>query len=410
MTAPSGKHREVVDLKMHRKASAILALILFAISGSVVFASFQDSVSVKNRIALGDVNISLREYKRQSQKEYAYQNPKTVLPGDLISKIPRITNEASPCWIRVSLTFSGMETDEHRLSEENLRGMTEDWVKRGEYFYYTKILEQNDTVDVFTGVKIPEEWDSSYAQKTTDLSVHAQAIQAANFTPDFGAMSPWGNEEIEKCVHEKSGARTCKNEPMKLRVEFEKDAHRLLAVPGDFFHNFDTLMPGDVQKDFITLSNTTEHPAALYFHTEQEMLTKDQKELLEQMSLSIRMNGQALYSGNLAGEALSKPTLLGEFGSDEEGRMDFEIAVPAALKNTYALRNAQVIWVFSLEENEDGLSEKAALESKDATALSESVKTADESAPAQDLLLLLAAVLTMLGAAWIWRGGNRIEK
>lgn len=397
-------------MKKHRKAAAFLALMLLTASGSAVFASFQDSVSVKNHIALGDVNISLKEYKRRAQKEYAYQDPETVLPGDLISKVPRITNEASPCWIRVSFQFSGIETDALFLSEKDIRGMTADWVKRGEYFYYTKVLDQNDTVDVFTGIKIPEEWDSSYAQKTADLTVHAQAIQAANFTPDFEAMSPWGNEETEKCVHEKGGARTCKNEPLKLRVEFEKDAHRLLAVPGDFFHNFDTLMPGDTCKDSISLSNTTEHPAVLYFHTEQETLTEDQKELLEKMTLSIRMNGQPLYSGNLAGEALSEPTLLGEFASGEEGSMDFEITVPADLKNTYALRNAQVTWVFSLEEREEVQLQKAALERKNPAVMPESVKTADESTPVQDLLLLLTAVLTMFGAARIWKGGNRIEK
>ena len=66
----------------------------------------------KNNLALGDVNISLKEYRRKNQREYPYQNPQIVLPGDTVSKIPRITNKAEPCWVRVWLGFS--EIDNHK--------------------------------------------------------------------------------------------------------------------------------------------------------------------------------------------------------------------------------------------------------------------------------------------------------
>ena len=76
--------------------------------------------------------------------EIPYQNSKMVLPGQEISKIPRITNCAQPCWIRVRLVYeNSMEGPDgvEGLSDWNLYGMSKDWVKIGNYYYYTKILE-----------------------------------------------------------------------------------------------------------------------------------------------------------------------------------------------------------------------------------------------------------------------------
>ena len=60
---------------------------------------FLDSLTVTNHIALGDVNIGLKEYQKKGSTEVLYTNPKTVIPGETISKIPRITNLAKPCWV-----------------------------------------------------------------------------------------------------------------------------------------------------------------------------------------------------------------------------------------------------------------------------------------------------------------------
>ena len=397
-------------MKRQTKTLLALALTLAMTSGSLgVFAAFQDSVKIKNNLALGDVNISLKEYKRKNQREYPYQNSQTVLPGDTVSKIPRIINKAEPCWVRVRLGFSGIDNKKNMLSENNILGMNEVWVKRGDYFYYTKILEEQESVDVFSGIKIPEAWDSSYSLLQTDVTIHAQAVQAANFTPDFSAMSPWGNLDVEKCVHADRSARYCKNENLQLRVEFEKNAHRLLAVPGDFFHNFDTVMPGDICRDTIALSNTTEHMASLYFRTEQESLTEKQREVREQLSLTIWMDKERLYSGNLAAKELSEPIFLGEFPADAKGDMEFEIKVPKELKNTYALRDTKVIWVFSLEE--DGiLPTETLLQNKEPSERTPSVKTEDESHFFLHALLLLCSISAVTAIAVIQKGGKAHEK
>lgn len=398
-------------MKQRTKILLVLALSFLMTSGSLgVFAAFQDSVKVKNNLALGDVNISLKEYRRKNQREYPYQNFQMVLPGDTVSKIPRITNRAEPCWVRVWLGFSETENKREILSTDNILGMNEGWIKRGDYFYYTKILEEQESVDVFSGIKIPEFWDSSYSLLQTDMTVHAQAVQAANFTPDFSAMSPWGSLEIEKCVHADRSAQCCKNEKIQLRVEFEKNAHKLLAVPGDFFHNFDTVMPGDICQDTIALSNTTEHTARLYFRTEQETLTEKQNEILERLSLTIWMNKEQIYSGNLGAKELSESILLGEFASGAKGDMEFEIEIPKEFTNTYALRDTKVNWIFSLQEEENPLETEVFLQNKENYERTSSVKTEDENSPILHALLLLFSFSAVTAMAVIKKGGKVHEK
>lgn len=37
------------------------------------------------------------------------------------------------------------------------------------------------------------------------ITIVADAVQAANFAPDFRAMSPWGNQKILRCIHDTDG-------------------------------------------------------------------------------------------------------------------------------------------------------------------------------------------------------------
>mgnify|MGYP000832672698 CR=1 FL=1 len=168
-------------------------------------------------------------------------------------------------------------------------------------------------------------------------------------------------------------------------------------------------MPGDICRDTIALSNTTEHMASLYFHTEQEALTAKQREVLEQLSLTIWMDQKRLYSGNLAAKELSEPILLGEFPTDAKGDMEFEIKVPKELKNTYALRDTKVIWVFSLEED-GSLPTETFLQNKEYAEPTPSVKTEDESHFFLHALLLLCSISAVTAIAGIQKGGKAHEK
>ena len=82
-------------MKKHLKALLVGA----AVAGSILactaaYARFSDSVTVTNHISVGDINISLRELEKKDGREMKYQDRRIVLPGDEISKIPRITNHS----------------------------------------------------------------------------------------------------------------------------------------------------------------------------------------------------------------------------------------------------------------------------------------------------------------------------
>ena len=105
-------------------------------------------------------------------------------------------------------------------------------------------------------------------------------------------MSPWGNQTIEKCIHETNGKIQCELDNVKLSVKFNGDAQKLLAVPDDFFRNFGEIMPGDMKKDTISISNTDKKEVELLFYTGIPNQTKEQTALLEKLSLSVSMNGK----------------------------------------------------------------------------------------------------------------------
>ena len=81
------------------------------ISGT--YAYYRSSVETINKIAVGDVNIGIWEYEEDGDGEKKYEGPENgiVLPSQVISKIPRITNYAEPCYVRVKPVFDAEETD-----------------------------------------------------------------------------------------------------------------------------------------------------------------------------------------------------------------------------------------------------------------------------------------------------------
>ena len=358
------------------------------------------------------------ELEKKNGKEILYQNQKMVLPGDRISKIPRITNRSEPCWVRVKITYADNLENRKGLNDTNLTGMPKYWVKKGAYFYCTRKLEQGESADIFTGVTIPEEWTEPYQEKKLGITIVADAIQAANFSPDFNAMSPWGNQVILRCIHDTNGRVVKRKSQVKLRVVFERDAHKLIAAPEDFFSGFSTAMPGDVFHDSVEIRNTTEHAAEIFFRTSPECKSVKDQEFLKNLKLVITMNDKRLYSGDLLAASLNKAVSLGEFSSGEKGNMRFEVTVPAELDNLYALRAADVKWIFSVEEDQETVdtspvprrngrkeSTERASGNNSSSVRTTPVKTGDESPVI--LFALMAGMALLTCSLTLWKGGRK---
>lgn len=400
----------MTEIKKIRIITAAAAAVFLAVTG--VYGYFSDTLEVNNHISLGDVNIGLKEYEKRGTTETAYTNPRKIIPGDTVSKIPRITNYAEPCWIRARVEMENSQSGLEGFREEMLTGISSKWIKRGEYFYYTEILKKRESIDLFQGVKIPEYWTEEHSGQELEMTVRAEAVQAVNFKPDFSGMSPWGNQKIELCIHEKAGAPVCRAPETKLSVEFNGEAHRLLAVPGDFFINMGTAMPGDEFEDTVTVSNTTDQEAEIFFRTEVSEQNQESLEVLQGIQLSVRMDGKTLYQGTLDSPELKKNQSLGSFSPDEAGKLQFSLSIPEEWNNSYALREADVKWIFTVNEDEVPEGENS---SGGGTALSRTgntesfdpVKTGDETEIQGVFAVLFCSGAVLLIGFWYRKGGRQ---
>ena len=403
--------------KRTKIAAGLLSLGILGTAG--VYGYFSDTLQVVNHISVGDIKISVEEFEKKGTKEVPYSNKGEVLPGAVVSKIPRITNRALPCWVRARIVYANDQKELEGLDDTKLSGFSSKWIKRGEYYYYTSILKRKEAVDLFQSVHIPASWEKEHELQKLGLTIQAEAIQAANFTPDFSAMSPWGNQLIRQCVHEEDGAMTCKKPQTKLAVEFNGKAHKLLSVPGDFFTNLGTAMPGDVLTDTITLSNTTDDPAELLFRTSVKGRSEEKRAMLKDVKLTVAMGNEILYRGNLESTGLEKNRSLGRFASGQTGNMKFRLEIPTEWDNRMAQKSADVTWIFTVNEKVKEIvpdTEETSGKKEDSgrtTAAKDGegrkkahVKTGDLSSPGFLFALLIASggLLLMVKT---WKGGRR---
>ena len=203
--------------------------------------------------------------------------------------------------------------------------------------------------------RIPSAWSSRASDRELGLTVTAEAVQAANFTPNFDSESPWGDTEIEQCVHETDNSVTeVTQKYTAISVTYEGAARNLVAAPEDFFQNLQTAMPGDTISDSFQLSNTTATDAEFFFRTETPSdLTEDELDLLKQFKLTITQNGKTLYQGDLEAASLNQEISLGTLRTGGNSRVQFTLQLPAELKNDYAKRESIINWIFRVQGAEE---------------------------------------------------------
>lgn len=356
---------------MKRKITGIILLmtsLLYTVAGGV-FAQEDSVVSVRNRIETGDIDIALKQYNQEGE---IFRDGQVWSPGDYIEDIIQIENRAKECWVRVAV-----ECDD----KISLKGISEQWIFREPYWYYSEALHEKENILFSEGLMFPTEVTQAESGKTDGVEIIAEAVQAANFTPDFQQDEPWGEQKAELCVHVKDGNESERTRTYQdLLIQMEGAAGQLIAVPDDFFVNLPEMMPGDIQSDEITVNNTFSKEAELFFQTEDMPdMTEEQRELLEQLRFTVYNNNTLIYEGNLRNQELNKEISLGTWKSGEKGKLRYIISMPAELKNEFAVRNAEIRWIFR-------------------TNIEEPPKTGDSSWTAA--YLILAVISGALGA-WI---------
>ena len=339
----------------------LIAVFLFS-SGSVL--AFRSSTArVTSRIATGDIDIDILQSDISSDvQDYLYRK---IVPGDIISDDVSIRNLAEDCYIRVQVDFEcDPEKDDRNswkhLDYDALEGISERWLPIGEYFYYRDPVSTGEVVPFLKSVSIPASWTEETMDHETGMTITAEAVQAIHFNPDYDSEAPWGDTEIELCVHKNTGEVQKKDKNYQsLTVTVEGAAARLLVFPADFFQNLKTLMPGDTVSDSFSIRNNTEKEAEIFFRTEEpENLTQEQQELLENLEFRMVKDGEEIYCGDLRSIQLQKEISLGSYKKGEASEVSFYISMPEEDQNRYAVRNTMVHWIFCCDSEDEAFTPK----------------------------------------------------
>ncbi len=300
---------------------------------------------VINNISIGDISISLSVNGWGTHKDgMGSQDRRYVLPGETVENTVRITNLANPAWIRLRLTYDP-EDGMKDFPASCIIPADEHWIERGEFYYYTLPLGSGEEVEFMREMLIPPFWGREAEGKDFELMITAEAVQEANFIPDFTLDDPWFGTLIETCVH-------TSHEPMMLSFEdfsvsFEGGAEGLVRIGDDLFGNFGVLMPGDTGSGTVVLKNEYSRPIGLYFRTEGQ----DDGPLANEARLMIRCDEELIYDGRLSGSREEVQIAWLERG--DEKVLTYSIFIPPECGNSYAVSKAADKWIFRAALNVD---------------------------------------------------------
>lgn len=316
------------------------------ISGIYAFSN-TSILLIKNDINTGAVNIELQEYTIIEGKEALYEDSgeQSVVPGQVISLIPRITNSGDSCYVRAKVKYEDEKNITKILAESNIDNSSNNWVKKGDYWYYKDILKPGEHVDLFNKLTIPKDMSNDQQGKILQLNIIAEAIQSENFNPDFNSESPWKDIKVEKATSE-----SYKMDKVQLnstvKIEYENNAELYMEVPDEFFSRLGHVLPGDTLSQKITINNTTSGEVEYFVSTDKvDGISDKEIELLKKLNLRISNGSKVLYEGSVY--PLDKISL-GSYNSKATSDITFTITVPSELGNEYSNLNTAMKWRFTV--------------------------------------------------------------
>ena len=369
-------------MKKTGKIGSILCLLaLLGLTGIYALPK----VYVLYQANTGKVDICLKEYMLEEGKEVPLKYGKDVLPGGFVSKIPRIRNDGEECYVRATVSFSSQKESEKPLSLENLEGISSDWVRDGDYFYYKHTVKPGEKVELFQGIRIPWEWKTPDEDNVWKACIRAEAVQAEYFSPDFTGEDPWGMKvytfPIQYAPEGNIQEQTADTEEVELLLA--EQVQGFAVEQEGCMKTLETFVPGKSQTGSIRLKNTTGKEREVFFRAE----TQEQSVLLEKMELKVELlekeENRILYQGSAAACTPKELQSLGKLAPQEEKQLRFTFSLAKDADNTYALQKGKIKFWFTTGEEETG---------KIATAVS----TGDPQKPIGYLVTAVGAAIVLL--------------
>lgn len=326
----------IKDTKSKLVLVGIFFFILMNISG--IYALTNQATN--GSLSTGVVDIKIQTYKLNEENEEIYSNDKKVNPGETISFIPKIENFGENCYVRVKIKYIDANID----FKNYITNFSNSLEKHGEYYYYNKVLNPKEKIQLFDTIKIPDNI-SNEDNSEIPLEIIAEAVQEKNFIPDYSKENPWGDIIPEKRIDNTVNINTNK-ENSKITIKYESSIDSNINVPNDFLENISKVMPGDSFKEYVEINNDKKN-AKYYMQIVVDEKYLIEKDLLSKIKLQIiNKNGQVILDGNIGNTGR---VLLGNYNINENDRFEFNISVPSDIGNEYTTLNPVLDIVFSAE-------------------------------------------------------------
>ena len=323
--------------KLFVAADIALSVVML---GAGAYAAIGSTAGVDNEISVGAVNIALsHSYDDNGTKTQGIYSDEGVASGADVSSVPHITNLGISSYIRLAVNYydkTGASVERAAVNE-----LARGWTKVGDYYYLTREASPGEEFDVFKSITIPRSWEIE--ENRVSMTMRADAIQAANFTPDFTSDAPWGAVAIEEFddanyqIDSESRAST-------VTVTYGGVSEQYISVPESFLAQLNMLTPGDEVDSEIAINNSS--------NEEHEMwVSADVADAGLSSALRLRLEkaGTVLYEGSLAdlGE-LS----LGKYNAGDTSAISVKLSLPADAGNDIAGVASSINWKFRVDAEE----------------------------------------------------------
>lgn len=309
-----------------KKKYKVIAISLVIIAITTCAFAFNQT-SLKNIVKTQGIDIKVTS-NTDEDKLYS--------AGSTLRYEPIIENRAMSCYVRFKLNLSNA-----LLNEDSFVGLTDDFVKRGDYFYYTKPLDNKQSITTFNSFKMPTDIDNE-DKKDIKIIKTVDAIQSKNFTPDFNSENPWGNVEVISSNFDGSNYinEVISIKPINLTINSNKE----ITLTDKDILNFN-LVPGDVITNSIDIGSDNEKEVNVDFKAKGE-----ESKLLRNVNLKLYLNDKEIYDGDLVTEKLQDYTKLASLNDGEKASLRYEIKVPDNLDNNYQNQESSFEWKFKINE------------------------------------------------------------
>jgi hypothetical protein len=134
-------------------------------------------------------------------------------------------------------------------------------------------------------------------------------------------------------------------------VTYVNQAERFVFIPSDtdLFQNFKGVMPGDERTQKIDVGNDSDVSVKIYLKINP--VSEQDEAFLQQMKLIIEDGEEVLFEEMLDQQGqFSEFILLGQLEPDKEMTIDLTLEIPLSMNNDFMDQEAQVEWIFKVEE------------------------------------------------------------